>query len=251
MLKLNIFYYFCNMKATRIIQERINAIGFGVIFGYSDLGLPADMQVAGAMALSRMVARNELKKAGRGKFYKPELSRLGEMPLMPEQLTKDLLFKNDKRIGYVTGAPAFAQMGLTTQISSKILIGSAKYRRPENRAGYIISFTKQVNEITDDTIPMLRFLDALKFIKQIPATAPDEVITVLLQQLKMMPQEQRVQVVDLAMNYSASVRAILGAMLEFLNIECEQLKSSLNVFTTYKPGISGSTLPTIKNWNIL
>ena len=77
------------MKSTDLINERIRSIGEGVVFGYSDLNLPADLQSASAMALSRMVTDKQLRKVGTGKFYKPIVSRLGEMPQMIEQMTKD------------------------------------------------------------------------------------------------------------------------------------------------------------------
>ena len=155
-------------------MKKIKGIGAGVIFGYADLDLPTEVQSAALMTISRMVADGTLRKVGKGKFYKPVVSRLGEMPPMIEQLTKDLIFKDGERIGYITGIPAFSQMGLTTQISSKIVIGAARYRRPLKRGGYEISYTIQPNEITEDSIPLLRILDALKNIKKIPAATPDE-----------------------------------------------------------------------------
>ncbi|MGM9841630.1 MAG: hypothetical protein ACI31D_05455, partial [Candidatus Limisoma sp.] len=82
------------MKTTETIKQRIEAIGDGVIFDYSDLLLPGDMQLAAAKALSRMVAGGELKKIAKGKFYKPLKTRFGEMPPMIEQQTKDLIYKD-------------------------------------------------------------------------------------------------------------------------------------------------------------
>ena len=128
------------------------------------------------MTLCRMVANNQLRKVGKGRFYKPMVSRFGEMPPMPEQLLKDLLVKDGKLVGYITGVPVFAQMGLTTQVSSKILIGSAQYYRPLQRGGYMVAYTRQPNEITEESIPILRILDAIKFIKEIPATTVEEAI---------------------------------------------------------------------------
>ena len=77
------------------------------------------MQLSTAKILNRMVADGELKKIAKGKFYKSIETILGEMPSMIEQLTKDFLYKDGALIGYITGVPAFAQLGLTTQISSK------------------------------------------------------------------------------------------------------------------------------------
>lgn len=238
------------MKSTQVIPQRIEAIGAGVIFGYSDLDLPLEMQTATAKTLSRMVADGTLRKVGKGQFYKPVVSRLGEMPPMIEQLTKDLIFKDGERIGYITGTPAFSQMGLTTQISSKIVIGSARYRRPLKRGGYEISYTIQSNEITEVSIPLLRILDALKCIKKIPAATPDDVVRNIQRQSVNLTENERTNLVSYALNYPPSVRALTGALLESIGCDSARIKESLNPFTKYSLGISGSLLPNKSNWSI-
>lgn len=251
MQKLNIFLYICTMKTTEALIKRIEKIGEGTVFTYSDLKLPPDMQAAAAMALSRMVAENKLRKAGKGKFYKPIYSRLGETTPMMEEMTKDLLYKDGKLTGYVTGVPIFAQMGLTTQISSKILIGSRFYRRPLVRGGYEIAFTRQENPITEDNISLLRFLDAIRFIKKIPSCTPDNAVKILLNKLSLFPNEVINSIIQLASSYSPSTRALLGAMLESIGYDVSILKSSINPLSRYNIGISLNTLSNKSDWHIL
>lgn len=238
------------MKTKDIIRQRINAIGHGVVFDYSDLLLHGDMQLAAAKTLSRMVADGELKKIAKGKFYKPVQTRLGEMPLMIEQLTKDLIYKDGALIGYITGVPVFAQLGLTTQISSKVLIGCATYRRPMKRGGYDISFIKQSNEITEKSIKYLRMLDALRFIKSIPATTPDNVVAIMIKNISVLSKEEWDLLCSYVLNYPAATKALLGAILESNGFFSYGLKSELNVFTKYDLGVSDSILTNKKNWNI-
>ena len=242
--------YLCIVKSTELIPQRIEAIGEGVVFGYADLLLPDDMQTAATMTLSRMVADGSLRKVGKGKFYKPVVSRLGEMPPMIEQLTKDLLFKDGEHIGYITGTPAFSQMGLTTQISSKIIVGASQYRRPLKRGGYDISFTLQPNEITDSSIPLLRMLDALKSIKKIPAASPDDIVRNIRVLLEKQSNEERSRLISYSKKYAPAVRALLGAILESIGQFDGLLKKSLNPFTKYAIGISENVLPNKSNWNI-
>lgn len=239
------------MKSTDIIIERLNKIGEGKVFTYLDLSLPQEMQSAAAMSLSRMVAENKLKKVGKGKFYKPAYSRLGEMRPLIDELTKDLLYKDGKIIGYITGVPVFAQMGLTTQITSKVLIGSRSYRRPLMRGGYEITFTRQENDITEDNIPMLRFLDAIRFVKKIPACTPDNAIRILLDKLASFDNSEIKSLFQLSSTYPASTRALLGAMLESKGYDASLLKMSLNPLTKYNIGISAEILPNKSSWNIL
>lgn len=239
------------MKSSEFIVKRITEIGDGVIFGYEDLRLPADMQYAAAMTLCRMVANNQLRKVGKGRFYKPKVSRFGEMPPMPEQLLKDLLVKDGKLVGYITGVPVFAQMGLTTQVSSKILIGSAQYHRPLQRGGYMVAYTRQPNEITEMSIPILRILDAIKFIKEIPATTVEEAIVSIKNIIGQLSIPNLENLILYALEYSARTRAIVGAILDLQNIDVAILKQSLNPFTKYELPIGLSVLPNKDNWNIV
>jgi hypothetical protein len=144
---------------------------------------------------------------------------------------------------------AFSQMGLTTQISSKILIACNSYRRPSKRGGYDIAYTLQLNEITEENIPLLRILDALKFIKAIPAATPDTVILQIKTILKTLSDKQITLIEELSNNYSASTRALLGSILES-EFGMNNIKKTLNPFTKYNIQVSPNVLPLKTNWNI-
>lgn len=238
------------MKTTEKILDRINSIPAGVVFDYSDLTLSANMVVAASKALSRMVEENKLKRAGKGKFYKPVYSRLGEMTPPIDELTKDLLFKDGRMIGYITGIPIFAQMGLTTQISSKILIGSVNYRRPLVRGAYEISFTRQENVISEENVPLLRYLDAIRLIKKIPDCTPDEAVRILLAKLRSFSAAELKSLLKLSLPYPVSTKALLGAMWENVGLDAEILKLGFNPLTKYNIGLSKEVLPNKSNWNI-
>lgn len=240
------------MKTTEIIKQQIDALVEGTIFTYADLGLPITRTASGAKTMSRLVAIGKLRRVGKGKFYKPKQTRLGELPPLTDELIRDLIYdRNNKQIGYITGIPAFSQLGLTTQISSKIIIGSANYRRPLRRAGYEISYTKQLNAINEKTIPLLRILDAMKFIKRIPATTTSEVTRILVQLIKELSAAEVRQLTELAKSYTPSVKALLGAILEIINKPVSDLMNDLNPFTNYKLGIAELVLPNKLKWNIL
>jgi transposase len=239
------------MKPKELILDALKKIPNGVVFDYSDLSLPEQYSIAAAQALSRMVKSGVLRKVGKGKFYKPKFSRFGEIPPMIADMIRDLLYKDGKRVGYITGVQAFSQMGLTTQISSKIIIACNSYRRPLKRGGYDISYTLQSNEITDKNILLLRILDAIKFIKEIPATTPDTVISQIKNILKTLSTEDLTLIEELSKKYPASTRALLGSILESEFGEKRELKESLNPFTKYKIGVSSQVLPKKANWYII
>lgn len=233
------------------IKKQISSTPDGVILTIGDFNV--DMRYQGALvkALNRLVDQGILQRLSKGKYYKPRKTIFGTLKPTPEEITKDFLEKNGKLVGYITGNRAFALMGLTTQITSSLLIGTNRYRHPLTRGDYTISFLQQHNPITEENIPLLRILDALKFIKDIPASSPDIIVTQLGSTINALSNAEQKRLTELAENYTAYVRAILGAIMEQNNLNAELLKKGLNGTTNYKLPISEQALPNKKNWNII
>ena len=233
------------------IKKQISSTPDGVILTIGDFNV--DMRYQGALvkALNRLVDQGILQRLSKGKYYKPRKTIFGILEPTPEEITKDLLEKNGKLVGYITGNRAFALMGLTTQITSSLLIGTNRYRHPLTRGDYTISFLQQHNPITEENIPLLRILDALKFIKDIPASSPDIIVTQLGSTINALSNAELKRLTELSENYTAYVRAILGAIKDQNNLTAELLKTGLNATTNYKLPISEQALPNKKNWNII
>ena len=81
---------------------------------------------------------------------------------------KDLLEEKNKIVGYMTGLSIYNKLGLTTQVSNTIQIGTNIERKPRKRGKYNIRFLRQKNTITKKNTYMLQVLDAVRFIKRIP-----------------------------------------------------------------------------------
>lgn len=236
------------------IKEKVRNTPDGVILTVADFGIEAEYQQALVMALSRMVRSGELEKVSKGKYYKPKKTVFGQLGPSQSEVAKDFLMKGDKIVGYVTGTAAFASMGLTTQISSSLLIGTSKYRRSVKRGDTTISFIVQPNTITKENIPLLRLLDAIKLIREIPATTPDKAIGLISRSISALSPSERKKIAELSAEYTAYVRALLGAILENIGAEesiVSEVRSTLNGTTNYKLPLSESALPTKRNWNIL
>ena len=233
------------------IKRKISATPDGVILTIGDFDVEMQYQGALVKALNRLVGRGTLTRLSKGKYYKPRKTIFGTLKPVPEEITKDFLEKNGKIIGYVTGISAFAMMGLTTQITSSIMIGTNRYRRPLTRGEYNISFLLQRNPITKENIPLLRILDAIRLIRDIPASSPDDVVTQLGSTIDALSGEEQKELILLSENYTSYVRALLGAIMEKNNLDAVILKKSLNGTTFYKLPISEQVLPNKKNWNIV
>ena len=241
------------MNITKEIRKRISNFADDYVFTASDFDFAADNQAAVVKALNRMAKSEEISKLSKGKFYKPRKTQFGELRPSAYQIAKDYIEKDGKLIGYITGYSAYNALGLTTQISSYIQIGTNQYRRSVRRDKYTISFIKQPNPITKKNIEILRILDAIRFIREIPATTPDEACLRLKEIIRNLDDKQREVLIRCLLKYTNYVRALCGAILEDIGCDSNLLvtiKNSLNGVTEYKLPISESVLPTKQNWKI-
>lgn len=234
------------------IQSKIKKLPIGKTFGYADLDIAkGDFQTA-AKALERLQAKGLIKKLSKGVFYKPEQTVFGELqPDYSEQL-RPYLFENGKRIAYETGFSLYNRMGLTTQMSFRIKIASRSKRIYINRGTLKADAIKSYAEITDSNYELLGFLDAFKDIKRIPDCSISQAVKIMSSKITKLEEKQIAELIKYALLYPPRVRALVGAMLESLNIKAntEKLKQSLNPLTKIKLDIKEKELPTIENWNI-
>lgn len=242
------------MKTTDYIKVTIDKLPKGYVFTYGDFITEVNKKEAVIKSLNRLAASGKIKKLSKGKFYKPEKTPFGTLQPSQKQIVKDLLEKDGKLLGYITGLGIYNQLGFTTQVSNTIQIGRNEVRPALKRGMYKISFVKQKNTITKENIPLLQLLDVIRFIKKIP----DTTIATSCKRLKVLftdlNKESIGSLIRLSMKYPPSTRALLGALLEDMELDAGilvNLKQSLNPITTYSYSLSERDLPTIKNWNIV
>ena len=242
------------MKTSEYIVDKINKLPKGYVFTYTDFVTEVTRREAVIKHLNRMVASKKIEKLSKGKYYKPQNTPFGN--LMPEQyqIVKDLIEKNGKVVGYITGNSFFNAKGFTTQVSNVIQIAKNEVRPSLTRGRFKISFLKQKNTITKQNIPLLRLLDVILYIKKIPDATIDQSCTRLLVLLKELSNEEQGRIVKLSFKYSPVTRALLGTLLSTINTKQElllkELYNSLNPITTYTLSVSESILPNVKYWNI-
>ena len=241
------------MNITKEIKELVRNFSDDYVLTASDFDFGPQSKAAVVKALNLMADSGELMKLSKGKFYKPRKTQFGILKPSVYQIAKDYIERDGKLIGYITGYSAYNALGLTTQISSYIQIGTNKYRRAVKREKYTISFILQPNPITRKNIEVLRILDAIRFIREIPGTSPDEACLRLKEIIKELDDEQKKILVKCTLQYTSYVRALCGAILE--NTGCDKellgiIRKSLNGITEYKLPLSASVLPTKQNWKI-
>lgn len=240
------------MIASQEIENKVFTIEPTKVFTIEDLGFPADWWENVRVKLGRMVKSGHLIKAGRGKYYRPKDTMFGVLGPSQFEIVKDLMYDDNVLSGYLTGYSIWNQMGLTSQISGIIIVGTSRRRDPVKRGIYRVKFITQPNKITAKNIPLLQILDSIKMIKQIPDTTINDSVKTLSTIIGQLDDGLYPELIKLSMKYPPRVRALLGAILESLGNAgiIESLKKSLNPMTTYSIGVKDTVGLNLHNWNI-
>ncbi len=243
---------FACMRTSAEILSIINKFKEGYVFTYDELGFKSEKTNAVIIALNRLVKEDKLRKLSKGRYYKPQMTEFGELKPDTYQVVKDLLQKDKKVIGYLTGFSVFNSLFLTTQVSNTIQIGFNNEKKAITRGVYKIRFIKQANKITDDNIPLLQVLDSIRFIKDIPDTDQNQSCKRFIAIINELPPEKLNKLKKLVLKYNASTRALTGAIIDMLENDnsTQTIFESLNPATSYNFSISERTLPTKDKWRI-
>ena len=241
------------MMASNEIETRVEQMDTDEVFSVADLGFPPDWYDNVRIKLSRMAAKGQIVKVGKGRYYKPRQTMFGTLQPSREEIVKDLLVKDGKPVGYLTGFSIWNMMGLTTQVPSVIEIGSQIRKNKTIRGTYSIRFVLQPNDITKVNIPLLQILDTVKFVKSIPDTTINDSISRLSTIFNDLSDKDVALLTTLSLKYSPQTRALVGALLEprLNEAQTTKLRNSLNPMTVYKLGISDVVMPNRNNWYIV
>lgn len=240
------------MKIAEYVAFTIDRLPRSYVFTYADFTSEVNQKEAVIKALNRMVAAGKIAKLSKGRYYKPENTPFGKLQPNQAQVVKDLLEENGKITGYLTGYSVYNQLGLSTQVSNTIQIGKNQVRPHFKRERYTIAFVKQKNTITKENVPLLQLLDAIRYIKKIPDAGIESSCKRFLAIIKKLTPNKISTMVRLAMKYPPATRALLGALLEQLQLSetTEPLFKSLNPITKYKLEGAAKALSTTEKWNI-
>ena len=238
---------------TETIRNTINRFATGFVFTTLDFPVDVSKQATVNRILNNMVAAGQIRRLSKGRFYKPQISDLGELQPDIDQVVKDLIEKNGKPVGYITGNTIFNKYGLTSQASADLQIAVRKEKKPIVRGTYQINFVSQPNTITKENIPVLQLLDCLRFFKTIPDTSPEQACQRLIEIFRELDSKQILSAKKLVLKYNPASIALLGAILENAcpDEDVSTLYRALNHLSTYKLGISETELPNGKKWHII
>ncbi|HED06713.1 MAG TPA: hypothetical protein ENI57_01195 [Ignavibacteria bacterium] len=240
------------MNIAKKIEKKINNIEIGDTFTYRDLAIKKEEYSAATKTIERLIKKGIIKRISTGIFYKPKQSIFGELKPDEEKIISPYLFKNGKRIAYITGLLLYNKMGLTTQIPKEISIASNKKRIYISKGNIKASSVKSYVEVTDENYKLLELLDTLKDFNKIPDLDKKSAVIILTDKILALNKKQRKELIEIALEYPPRVRAFLGALLENIDqkINTKSLDDSLNPLSEYRLGITKEILPTVEKWKI-
>jgi Family of unknown function (DUF6088) len=236
------------------IELRLQQLSVGEVFDNSYFNIESNKITTLAKLLSRKVEEGQLARLAKGKYYKPKNTMFGTLAPVMQQVVKGFTQKNGKTVGYITGIKAYQERRLTTQIPTIIDIAIQGKAKPFQKVGnYQFRFVTRNFPFTEDQVPVLQLLDALKDIKRIPDAPVTETIQTIKEIMQQMTIDEVQVMVELAKNYPPFVKALLGAIVQEVhpNIQLMSLFKALNPLSVYKIGVKDNGLRFQKLWKIL
>lgn len=240
------------MKVSETVINRIDRFQTGYVFTYNDFSLLVSKADALKKVLSRLAESGRIVRLSKGRYYKPKDGITGLLKPDEYQIVKDLLEEKGKVLGYITGNTAFNKLGLTTQVSGTIQIGTNLDKKSIKRGIYTIRFIRQKNTITKGNISLLQILDSIRFIKRIPDADITNSCEILISIIQKLSEDEQDYLARLAMKYNPATRALTGAILESFDSKAniEALSESLKSTTTFNLNIQDRILKNTGKWQI-
>ena len=203
-----------------------------------------------AKAFSRFFSRGLIKRYGKGLYYKPKKTILGEAPPAVSELVKN---KSKERRVVFASLSAFHKLGLTTQVPSKNILACDS---PLNIQGAEI-LVRNISRYGNACDELIMLIDALIHIEKIPDCNASEALKYLKDKFTKNQFTFSInELAQISLQERPKVRALVGLLGDMTkNISQEyrsQLKSSLNQLTRFKIFKNTADIETnlLKEWQI-
>ena len=240
------------MSIAETVNQAVERFEPGRIFGYSDLPAYREAPSAVARALGRLAQTNQVTRVAKGRYYKPKQGILGVLKPTDSELLRDMLYRDGRLRGYVTGPALYNGLGLTTQIPKTITIALNGARQEKDFGTIRIKSVPSRAPVKRADVPLLQYLDALRDVKKVVDAGPEDVLEIIAGRLAVLPDSDVNRLQRLALDYyNAAARALLGLLLTH-NGQCvdPRLRASLNPLTRFNVGLGESEWVDKKDWYI-
>lgn len=240
------------MSIAASVNRAIDRAPTGRLFGYEVFPQYRESPGAVVRAVNRGVETRRLQRVEKGRFYKPRKGTLGDVPVSDEERLRDVLYRNGRRVGYVTGPALYNRLGLTTQLPKTVAIAVNRATQIKDLGTIRMKLLSKRAPISDATVPLLEILDVLRDARKVPDANVERVILEMTKRLAELTPAELKKLQRLALSYySPGTRALLGMLLTRCQIAVlPALRASLNPTTRFDLGIDPDEWPESSVWNI-
>ena len=241
------------MSIARAVQESVEKMPAGRIFGYREL--PDYLKSPGAVikAVNRMVSDGKIERFSKGNFYVSKKGLLGRRKPSDGEIIRSTIYKDGRLRGYITGLSLYNRLGLTTQVPRTITIAIRGGRQQREFGTIRINTVVSRKPIEEKNIRLMQYLDALKDIKNIPDSDINLSLKIIRRYISELSRREQSRLGSLAESYyPPRVGALVCMLFSSLRLSVpESLALSLNPLTVYRLKLDRSQWPMAREWNIL
>lgn len=240
------------MSIAAAVNKIIDRAPTGRIFGYEVFPQYRESPGAVVRAVNRGVDNQRLRRVAKGRFCKPRKGAFGDVPIGDEERLRDVLYRNGRRVGYITGPALYNRAGFTTQMPTTITIAVNGATRIKDFGTIRMKLLSRRAPISNSTVPLLEILDILRDAKKVPDANVERVIQAMSKRLTELAPVEIKRLQRLALSYyNPGTTALLGLLLS----RCQKdvlptLKGSLNPTTRFDLGIDPADWPESRTWHI-
>ena len=240
------------MNISAAVKQQIGQLEPGQIFGYEDISKYQESPSAVVKSVSRLAKSGDIKRLGKGRFYRPKKGLFGELKPSDSELLKSVLYKGNQRRGYVTGIALYNQLGLTTQVPRVITVATEGGRQIKDFGTLRAKLVKSRAPVKEPDVMLLQYLDVLRDIKAISDTDVNKTLARMRTYFYKLDSKQVKRIKNLTRNYyPPSVIALTGYLLERTGKDKKrQLMKSLNPLTRFNIGLDNKQWPGAQDWKI-
>ena len=240
------------MSIAASVNRTIDRAPTGRIFGYDVFPQYRESPGAVVRAVNRGVETGRLQRVEKGRFYKPRKGALGDVPVSDEERLRDALYRNGRRVGYVTGPALYNRLGLTTQMPKTVAVAVNRATQIKDLGTIRMKLLSRRAPISDSTVPLLEILDILRDARRVSDANVERVIQQMTKRLAELTPAELKKLQRFALSYyNPGTRALLGMLLTRCQKEgLPALKASLNPTTRFVLGIDPDEWPESTAWNI-
>ncbi len=236
------------MSIASQVKEKIAQFPAGSILNYTDFADLGNFQAV-ALNLSRLSKTGGLRRLSKGQYYVAQKTQFGLLMPSEGQIIDKLLQQTG---GYIAGFSALNDIGVSSQIPSEITILGSRSNRTRRvgalRIKFIVGGSKDAQP---EESALTNILETLRLFKSIPNGSIDVTLQRLKTSLQRLSAREISRLTTLSQPYRPSVRALLGALLQNLQLpQWKKLKKDLNPMTAYTFGVSDAQLPNRSFWRI-